>query len=158
MPWDEAFIESKLAPALSKQVDMTQYYSHISRLFERFGFNLDEYNITYDLFPRANKSEWGYNFPIDTQKDSRILANVKNQFHEYGVLLHETGHGVHSFLNDAKEKILNMGISGIVTEGIANLFGGMLYEPIFYKPFFEDDLKDIESQFSQLKKWKKSTP
>jgi oligoendopeptidase F len=155
MPWDEAFIENKLAPSLSKNVDMTQYYSHLSRVFQTFGFNLNEYNITYDLFPRANKSEWGYNFPIDTQKDSRILANVKNQFSEYGVLLHETGHGVHSFLNDAKEKILNMGISGIITEGIANLFGGMLYDPLFYKSFFEEDFKDVEEQFTQLKKWKK---
>lgn len=155
MPWDEAFIENKLAPALSKKVDMTQYYTHISSLFGIFGFNLDDYNITYDLFPRANKSEWGYNFPIDTQKDSRILANVKNQFHEYGVLLHETGHGVHSFLNNPEEKILNMGISGIVTEGIANLFGGMLYDPLFYKPLFGEEADHIKDQFSQLKKWKK---
>lgn len=155
MPWDEAYIENQLAPSLSKKVDMTNYYHHLSKLFMAFGFDLDKYNITYDLFPRANKSEWGYNFPIDTQKDSRILANVKNQFHEYGVLLHETGHGVHSFLNDADEKILNMGISGIVTEGIANLFGGQMYDPIFFKDFFEGDFEEAKAEFESIKKWKK---
>lgn len=155
MPWDGAYINNQLAPSLSKTVDMTNYYHHISRLFKSFGFDLNEYNITYDLFPRANKSEWGYNFPIDTQKDSRILANVKNQFSEYGVLLHETGHGVHSFLNDANEKILNMGISGIVTEGIANLFGAQMYDPLFFKEFFGEDFEKAQEEFDKIKAWKK---
>jgi len=155
MPWDEAYVENQLAPSLSKNVDMTNYYYHLSRLFKSFGFDLNDYNITYDLFPRANKSEWGYNFPIDTQKDSRILANVKNQFHEFGVLLHETGHGVHSFLNDKDEKILNMGISGIVTEGIANLFGAQMLDPLFFKEFFEDDFEQVQAEFESIKKWKK---
>jgi len=154
-PWDMSYVQNKLAPSLTKKVDMTNYYHHLSKLFKEFGFDLNDYNITYDLFPRANKSEWGYNFPIDTQKDSRILANVKDQFHEFGVLLHETGHGVHSFLNDKDEKILNMGISGIITEGIANLFGAQMYDPIFFKDFFDEDFEKANEEFKKIKQWKK---
>ncbi len=154
MPWDEGYINSKIAPSLDSSVDMTNYYSNIKELFDTFGFDISKYNITYDIFPRANKSEWGYNFTIDTGMDSRILANVKNKFNEYGVLLHETGHAVHSFLKDPDELILNMGISGIVTEGIANLFGGFLYQPEFYGKFFTDKEK-VDKEFAMLSEYKK---
>lgn len=154
MPWDEQYISSKLAPSLNSSVDMSNYHENIKALFELFGIDISEYNITYDLFPRANKSEWGYNFPIETGVDSRILANVKNKYFEYGVLLHETGHAVHSFLNDPEELILNRGISGIITEGIANLFGGFLYDPTFYGKFFTDKDK-VGKEFTMLNEYKK---
>jgi len=151
MPWDERFIQSKLAPILNTKVDMSEYFEKLNSFFLKFGFDLTKYNITYDIFPRRNKSEWGYNFPIESGKDSRILANVQNKYREYGVLLHETGHGLHSFLLDPEQSVLNSGVSGIVSEGIANLFGGFLYEPIFYKEFF--DSEEVDAQFKKLKEW-----
>lgn len=154
MPWDESFISSKLAPSLNTTVDMSDYYGNIKELFDQFGIDISKYNITYDVFPRANKSEWGYNFPIETAKDSRILANVKNKFFEYNVLLHETGHGVHSFLLDPEEDVLNQGVSNIICEGIANLFQGFINDPIFYGKFFEDAEK-AGAEFKKLKEFKK---
>lgn len=154
-PWDEAYVQNKIAPSLSKKVNMAEFYKPIASLFNDFGFDLDDYNITYDVFSRKNKSEWGYNFPIETAKDSRILANVKDKFYEYGVLLHETGHGVHSFLQSADEPILNMGISGIVTEGIANLFGALKFDETFYKQFFTDDFEVAKEEFEAIKKYNK---
>lgn len=147
MPWDEAYIKGQISSSLNSKVDMTNYYNVIRDFIVNFGIDIDKFNITYDIFPRKNKSEWGYNFPIETGVDSRILANVKNQYSEYGVLLHETGHGIHSFLNDPDEIILNRGISGIVTEGIANLFGGFLYDEIFYKNFFDNS---VEKEFKEM--------
>lgn len=154
-PWDDAYVENKIAPSLSKIVDMLDFYTPIHKLFNTFGFDLDEYNITYDIYSRKNKSEWGYNFPIETAKDSRILANVKDRFSEFGVLLHETGHGVHSFLNDPEEIILNRGISGIVTEGIANLFGSLMLDETFYEQFFDDDLEKAKEELTAIAKWRK---
>ncbi|QSX05782.1 peptidase M3A and M3B thimet/oligopeptidase F [Sedimentibacter sp. zth1] len=154
MPWDEAYLVSKMAPSLSKRVDMSDYFNTLRNFFLNFGIDLSTYNITYDLFPRANKSEWGYNFPIATRKDSRILANVKNQYNEYGVLLHETGHAVHSFIQDPNEDILNRGISGIITEGIANLFGSFLSDEVFIKQFF-DNPKEIKEELKEFKEFTK---
>ncbi|UCZ53610.1 M3 family metallopeptidase [Bacillus shivajii] len=154
MPWDEQYIQSQIAPSLNQDVDMSEYYTNIKDLFQMFGIDLTKMNITYDIFPRANKSEWGYNFPVETGKDSRILANVKNKYFEYGVLLHETGHGVHSFLLDPEEIILNKGVSGIISEGIANLFQGFLYSPAFYNKFFTDTDK-VEQEFTRLKEYQK---
>lgn len=154
-PWDEAYVEGKIAPSLSKKVDMLEYYENISKLFLKFGFNLNDYNITYDIFSRKNKSEWGYNFPIEVAKDSRILANVKDKYFEYGVLLHETGHGVHSFLMNPDEEILNLGVNGIITEGIANLFGSFVTNEEFYKDFFEEDLEKAKKEFEEIKAYRK---
>lgn len=155
MPWDERFIQSKLAPILNTKVDMSVYFEKLNNFFMKFGFDLTNYNITYDIFPRRNKSEWGYNFPVESGVDSRILANVQNKYREYGVLLHETGHGLHSFLLNPEFTVLNSAVSGIVSEGIANLFGGFLYEPIFYNDFFKDEDKTeaVDAQFKKLKEW-----
>lgn len=155
MPWDEQYIDAKIAPLLNQEVDMSNYFGNINKLFSLFGFDISGYNITYDIFPRKNKSEWGYNFPIETAKDSRILANVKNKFHEYGVLLHETGHAVHSFLLEPEELILNTGVSGIISEGIANLFQGFLYSPQFSGSFFSGSESAAE-QFSRLKEYRRT--
>lgn len=152
LPWDEAFVKSKISPSLNARMDMSNYYEILREFFTKFGFDLDQYNITYDIFPRRNKSEWGYNFTIKTGEDSRILANVKNQYSEYKVLLHETGHAVHSFLKDPKEILLNMGISGIITEGIANLFGSFIYDKLFYENFFDDS---VNEEFLEIKEYEK---
>ncbi|CAM3654352.1 gluzincin family metallopeptidase [Cytobacillus oceanisediminis] len=154
LPWDEQYIDSRIAPSLNQHVDMSDFYGNIKELFDLFSIDISNFNITYDIFPRSNKSEWGYNFPVETAKDSRILANVKNKYHEYGVLLHETGHAVHSFLLNPDEEILNHGVSGIISEGIANLFQGFLYSPVFYKKFFKGEM-GAGDEFKKLKEYRK---
>ncbi len=157
MPWDEAFIASSIAPELNSVMDMSGFLMPIDELFKKFGFDITSMNITYDVFPRRNKSEWGYNFPIQTGIDSRILANVKDRFSGFGVLLHETGHAVHSFTSDPGEIILNKGISGIVSEGIANLFGSFRGRKVFYSQFFGSGTEEAEKHFNELKKWTRAS-
>ncbi len=157
MPWDERFIASSIAPELNHSVNMSAFQNPIAELFSKFGFDISTMNITYDVFPRKNKSEWGYNFPIETGVDSRILANVKDQFAGFGVLLHETGHAVHSFTSDPEEIILNKGISGIVSEGIANLFGSFRSREVFYSQFFSTDTKTAKKHFTELTKWTRAS-
>lgn len=156
MPWDIAYISSQIAPQLNQIVDMSKYFETLSELFLKFGIDLSKYNITYDLFPRKNKSEWGYSFPIQTGKDNRILANVENRYHEFGVLLHETGHAIHSFNLNPDDILLNMGVSGIITEGFANLWREFMYEKIFYEKYFSDNLTETEKAFTNLKQWQKT--
>ncbi|MBN2609714.1 MAG: hypothetical protein JXA64_11420, partial [Candidatus Fermentibacteraceae bacterium] len=156
MPWDESYVSGRIAPELNSRVSMAEYHRPIARLFDRFGIDITEMNITFDIFPRKNKSEWGYNFPVETGVDSRILANVRDMYFEFGVLLHETGHAVHSFVLDPEEVILNMGISGIVSEGVANLFGSFRTHEAFYSGFFEDSLEETGRNFRRLKLWERA--
>ncbi len=155
MPWDSAYISVKVAPQLNQIVDMSKYHEVIRNLFLHFGIDISQYNITYDLFPRKNKSEWGYSFTIRSGKDNRILANVENRYQEYGVLLHETGHAVHSFSLAPEDVLLNMGVSGIVNEGFANLWREFMYEKMFYEQFFSDSLDKTAEAFKNLKNWQK---
>lgn len=140
MPWDLLYIGAQIVPQLNQVVDMSKYYEVLKDFFLKFGIDISKYNITYDLFLRKNKSEWRYSFTIRLGKDNRVLANVENRYHEYGVLLHETGHVIHSFMLDPDDILLNMGISGIISEGFANLWGNFLYEKIFYQQFFQNDI------------------
>jgi oligoendopeptidase F len=156
MPWDVTFISGKIAPELNQYVNMADYHNPIIELFSMFSFDITGMNITYDIFPRKNKSEWGYNFPVEAGVDSRILTNVKDRYFEFGVLLHETGHAVHSFTTDPAETILNMGISDIVSEGVANLFGGFVNHKAFYSQFFGDNLDEAGKNFKRLKLWNRA--
>ena len=152
-PWDGGYLSSKIAPLSQSKVEMGNFYNYLADFFEVFGFDIRKDNTTYDVFPRKNKSEWGYNFTIKNGVDSRILANVKDKFDEFGVLLHETGHATHFFRTDPEDILMNYGISGIIAEGLANLFGGYLYHEKFYSQFFKDKLKDAEAQFKDMKRF-----
>lgn len=155
MPWDFAYVASKICPANKTKVDIQNFFAPIEKTFAAYGFDIANLNLTYDVFPRKNKSEWGYNFTIHPGKDSRVLANVANTYDNFNVLLHETAHGVH-FLNlNPEEKIFNLGVSGIVAEGFANFFGELIYSDIFQSQFFNQDVQTIAKQFQDFKNFNK---
>lgn len=154
-PWDNQYIGAQIASQLNKTVDMSNFYNVLKATFLSFEFDLSQYNITFDIFPRRNKSEWCYIFPVQKGRDVRVLANVGNRYHEYFALLHETGHGLHFLLLDPEDMLLNKGISGIIMEGFAMLWNDLLYEEVFYKQFFADDLSTVEKAFTKLKIWQR---
>jgi oligoendopeptidase F len=154
-PWDIRYLESKIAPVQNASVDIVNFLQPLTKLYSYFDFDLNKTNITFDVFPRQNKSEWGYQFTIIPGKDSRILANVDNKYQNYFVLLHEAGHAVHYNSIDSDDHILNDGISGIISEGIANLFGHMANQEIFFKDFFKENFAEAQNQFALLNQWSK---
>jgi len=156
MPWDTAYLGYRMAPELDTPVNMANFYEPLRKFFLLMGFDLDGYAITYDIFPRRHKSEWGYNFTIEEGRDSRVLANLEGRFHELGVLLHETGHALHSFLLDPGEIILNLGVSGIISEGLANLFGDLQYHPRFYGYFLKGSPKKAGDNLHRLRSFQKA--
>ncbi len=156
MPWDLPYMETQLAPQLQTPVDISSLYKSLHDLFNRLGYRLDQYNITYDIFPRRHKSEWGYNFTIVPGGDSRILANVEGRYYELGVLLHETGHALHSFRLDPRDYLMNLGVSGIIAEGLANLFGDLLLHPAVYGQFFVGRRADADRNFARLRRFQQA--
>ena len=150
MPWDLSYISNAICPAKKSKVDIGNFFAPIEKLFSAYGFEIAKMNLTYDVFPRKNKSEWGYNFTIRPGKDSRILANVAGKYHYYNVLSHETAHGVHFLSLDPNERIFNMGVSGIVAEGFANFFGELTHSEIFLKQVFDKDTSEMAKQFNDL--------
>jgi oligoendopeptidase F len=155
MPWDVAFLETQIAPQMAEYVDMTKYYEVLRDTFCGLGFDITKYNLTYDIFPRKNKTEWGYNFTIQDGVDSRVIANVENKYHYYQVLLHETGHALHALSLDPGDILLNLGISAIVRESFARVCDSLLYEESFYSRIFKRTLLRTKKNFARIKKLNK---
>lgn len=150
MPWDQRYLTNKICSLNQATVDLSGFYDNIAKLFLKFGFDISKLNLTYDIFPRKNKSEWGYNFTIEMGKDSRILANVSNKFSDYWVLLHETAHGAHYMGLDEEACEFSGGISGIVSEGFANFMGNQCYSKEFLSEIFKDNTEGAYQEFSKL--------
>lgn len=150
-PWDQKYLKSQACSLENHEVDMTQFFKLLSKAFLKYGFDIEELNLTYDIFPRKNKSEWGYNFTIEMGKDSRVLANVSNKFSDFWVLMHETAHGVHYMGLNPEETIYNWGVSGIVSEGFANFMGNQCYSREFLSEVFQNSqLDQAMSEFQKL--------
>jgi len=150
MPWDTAYAKNLVCKYNKAKVDIIQFLDPIEKTFAAYGFEIRNLNLTFDVFPRKNKSEWGYSFTLGVGRDSRVLANVDDRFSNYWVLLHETAHGVH-FMNLKREEVLlNKGVSGIVAEGFANFFGDLCYSREFLRETFADDFNQAHAQFQNL--------
>lgn len=152
-PWDTSYIANKMCSFMSEKVNAVDFLSPMSKVYDSYGFDLKNADISYDLFPRKNKSEWGYFFNIEAGKDARILANMDDEFKGFWVLMHEAGHGIHYLGLDPENKILNRAVSGIVAEGFANFFGDLTYSKEFLAQFFKDNLKQVCDRFNAFQKF-----
>jgi oligoendopeptidase F len=152
-PWDESYLSTQIAPLGNAPVDLSQFYPPIGRIFKKFGFDLATLNLTYDIFPRKNKSEWGYNFTLRVGRDSRILTSSDSVYLSYDTLLHETAHGVHFLGLDPENKVLNSAVSGIVAEGFANFFGCQVNSEYFLREIFgaERATREVVNTFHDLR-------
>jgi oligoendopeptidase F len=161
-PWDVEFLKTKLCRFNKAPVEIADFMKPMSKVFSAFGFDIERLNITFDIFPRKNKSEWGFLFPMEIGRDTRVLANVDSRFSSYWVLLHETAHGVHFLGLDAEDHLMNAGVSGIVAEGFANFFGDLSYSKEFLREVFVPgseaanragaDVETIERSFRDVKR------
>jgi oligoendopeptidase F len=155
MPWDYGFLKNTMCRDNNARVDITNFFEPIEKTFAAYGWNdIGGLNISYDVFPRKNKSEWGYMFTIRPGQDARILANVNDRFSSFNVLLHETAHGVHFLGLNPEERLLNMGVSGIVAEGFANFFGELCNSKEFLTQVFGRDIEDKLKSFTLLSRVK----
>lgn len=152
-PWDRALLANAICSHNDAKVDLVRFLDPVEKTFAAFGFDLSKLNLTYDVFPRKNKSEWGYNFPIEMGRDARILANVSDRLRDFDVLMHETAHGVHFLGLDPDDRILNMGVSGIVAEGFANFFGDVSRTPTFLKQLFGQEAEPMHRDFDRLQRF-----
>ncbi len=154
MAWDYQYTKNLLCRDNNAKVDIGNFFEPIEKTFAAYGWDISKLNLTYDVFPRKNKSEWGYNFTIHPGKDSRVLANVNDRFSSFDVLLHETAHGVHFLGLNPEERLLNMGVSGIVAEGFANFFGALSCQKEFVTQVFGRDSQDKLKAFADLHRFR----
>ena len=123
--------------------------------YKNMGFDIDNMNITLDLFPRKNKNTHGFCFEIEAGKDSRILANLTNNALSLDTLCHELGHCVYNLGIDTTLPYLDKGTTPAMTEAIAMMMGDLAQRENILKGVvseetlqrFKNDLKKSESRF-----------
>ncbi|HND85250.1 MAG TPA: M3 family metallopeptidase, partial [Pseudobdellovibrionaceae bacterium] len=56
-PWDLRYLQNLLSERNRHIVDLSSFQTILAKVFRQFGFEIDRLPITYDIFPRRNKSE-----------------------------------------------------------------------------------------------------
>lgn len=123
--------------------------------YKNMGFDIENMNITLDLFPRKNKNTHGFCFEIEAGKDSRILANLTNNTLSLDTLCHELGHCVYNLGIDKNLPYLDQGTTPAMTEAVAMMMGDLAQRENILKDIvpqetlqrFKNDLKKSESRF-----------
>lgn len=108
--------------------------------YRSMGFEIDEYikngKLTLDLYPREGKNTHGFCFGIDPGRDSRILANLRNDTRSLDTLNHELGHCMYDLNISRSLTVIDRApASSAFTEAIAMMNGDLQKR--------EDILKDI---------------
>lgn len=115
------------------------------KAYEGMGYCVDklikEGKLTLDLYPRKNKNTHGFCFCIDPGKDSRILANLRNDALSLDTLNHEMGHCVYDLGISGDLPVLDREpSSSAFTEAIAMMMGDLPKKENILKGIVPDDL------------------
>lgn len=128
--------------------------------YKGMGFDVDKFisdgKLTLDLYPRKNKNTHGFCFGIDPGKDSRILANLRNDARSLDTLNHEMGHCVYDLGISRELPVVDREpSSSAFTEAIAMMMGdlqkrenilkGLIPDDVLFK--FQNSLKNDEADF-----------
>ena len=128
--------------------------------YKGMGFDIDgfikEGKITLDLYPRKNKNTHGFCFGIDPGRDSRILANLRNDARSLDTLNHELGHCVYDLGISRELPVVDrQPSSSAFTEAIAMMMGDLPKRENILKNIvpedklilFKESLKNDEANF-----------
>jgi len=128
-PWhyNDPFFQEAPRPA---DLDLDRFYRDhdvvalVRDFFAGIGLDVDPILARSDLVERPGKEQHAYCMDVDRRGDVRVLANVRNDEHWAGTMLHELGHAVYDRHLDASLPfVLREPAHVFVTEAIAMLFG-----------------------------------
>lgn len=93
-------LESDPENAVNEILENNNIEDITKQIYLGMGYDMDkmveEGKLILDLYPRKNKNTHGFCFGIDYGKDSRILANLRNNYASLETLCHEMGHCVYN--------------------------------------------------------------
>ena len=99
-----------------------------SNMYKRMGMDIEKLPIFLDIFPKEGKNQHGFCFDIDTNKDVRILANLRNDLNSIETLNHELGHAAYDLGISEHLPLFQRGFaSSAMTEAVAMLMESVPY-------------------------------
>lgn len=175
--WDASFVEQReYGAGIDRYFPADRLRATLDQTFAAFGFDLS--GILFDLAPLPGKSPHAFCFTVQapqlrlppwevdpseaavTGSDVRITANVERDgLPTYETLLHETGHGVHSQSLRGWFSIHRRSPHAAFSEGVAQLFGGLVHDSAWLERFGAsaggDDLSRSRIEEFRRHAWKK---
>jgi peptidyl-dipeptidase A len=117
-------------------VDFDKYYKDqdpvklVAKFYDGIGLNVDAILAKSDLYEKPGKNQHAFCTDIDRSGDVRTLDNIRPDSYWMNTILHELGHGVYSYYNDASLPFtLRDAAHTFTTEAIANMFGRLASNP-----------------------------
>ena len=122
--------DSNPTKAVNKILENYSIEDISKKAYAGMGYDVDkmisEGNLTLDLYPRKGKNTHGFCFGIDPGKDSRILANLRNDALSLDTLNHEMGHCVYDLGISRELTVIDRApASSAFTEAIAMMMGDL---------------------------------
>lgn len=152
-------------------VNFDQYYKNqdpvklVAKFYDGIGLNVDAVLAKSDLYEKPGKNQHAFCTDIDRVGDVRTLDNIRPDSYWMNTILHELGHGVYSYYNDATLPFtLRDAAHTFTTEAIANMFGRMATNPGWMqnmgiidstesKKIAEDSRKALRLQMMVFSRW-----
>jgi peptidyl-dipeptidase A len=132
-------------------VDFDKYYVNqdpvklASAFYNGIGLNVDAILAKSDLYEKPGKNQHAFSTDINRSGDVRTLDNIKPDSYWMNTILHELGHGVYSYYNDANLPFtLRDAAHTFTTEAIANMFGRLATNPQWMLNMGVIDAKESE--------------
>lgn len=132
-----------------KAVNEILEYSNIEEIAKKayndMGYDIDKLisdgKLTLDLYPRKGKNTHGFSFGIEAGKDTRILANLRNDARSLDTLCHEMGHSMYDLgLSSSLPIVDKCPASSAFTEAIAMMMGDIQKKENILKGIVPDNI------------------
>jgi peptidyl-dipeptidase A len=149
-PWDLSFDVSGLKGRLRPYFGASALMPTLARALAGLGFVLDRLPILLDTEDRPHRSPHAYSFAIDAPRDVRVLCHIAAGAASWQTVFHELGHAVYSTHHDEELPwSLRDAPAACFHEAIAQLFGGLVYDPDFLRRYLklpEELLAEVERE------------
>jgi peptidyl-dipeptidase A len=121
------------------------------RTFDGVELEVEDVLGRSDLYPRAGKCQHAFCIDIDRGGDTRVLANVTDNYDWAQTMLHELGHGVYNLGYDPGLPWLLRDTHLVTTEACALLFGSLAGEREWLERVLELDAGEAAGLESRLR-------